>query len=316
MLDVKMATLDAMKTVTPEVILYAQHGWADDHRAIASLANSLATSNTLVVTPNLGYLKTWLRIEPLIQAVEALVLDNLKRYPTSPIRIVGHSLGGLIWLEVLSRHPEWWSKVESLVLVGSPVGGADLARALDPLGMGLGIARDLGINRRGIAEAIAAKIPILVIAGDIDNGSDGTVTVQCTKIFGAEFVRLPGIHHAALKNHPAVAEAIRQFWAIATPPALPNESCPDFNHTLICRLQAIPGMTDGHERDFAKAEIFITYENGVSIRTWKNLMGINHVFVACPHGQCLYSGFVGWLHAEDLRQTLDTLKQETLTLLM
>ncbi|MBF2027803.1 MAG: lysophospholipase [Oscillatoriales cyanobacterium C42_A2020_001] len=299
-----------VKTATPDVILYAQHGWADDHRAIASLAASLATPNTIAITPNLGYLKTWLRIEPLIQAVEVSVLENMQRYPTSVIRIVGHSMGGLIWLEVLARHPELWANVESLVLVGSPVGGADLARALDPLGVGVGIARDLGINRREIAEAIAAKIPTLVIAGDIDNGSDGTVTVQCTKIFGAEFVRLLGIHHAALKNHPAVAEAIRQFWAIAAPPSLPDESSPDFSRTLIRRLQSVPGMTDAHERDFAKAEIVLVYDNGVTIRTWKNLMGIDHVFVACPHGQCLYSGFVGWLHAENLRQTLDQLQQE------
>ncbi|EKQ67028.1 putative hydrolase or acyltransferase of alpha/beta superfamily [Leptolyngbyaceae cyanobacterium JSC-12] len=302
----------SVTTKYPETILYAQHGWADDHRTMASLASSLATPNTMVVTPCLGYIRTWLRINPLIQTVENEVADNIVRHPTSPIRVVGHSMGGLIWLEVLARHPEWWSRVESLVLVGSPVGGADLARAFDPLGIGVGIARDLGINRRKIAEAIAAKIPTLVIAGDIDNGSDGTVTVQCTKIFGAEFLRLPGIHHAALKNHPTVAEAIRQFWALVperSPIPVPSA---DFSYTLIQRLQAVAGMTDGHERDFSKAEIFITYNNGVTIRTWKNLMGIDHVFVACPEGHCLYSGFVGWLHAEDLRQALNELMQEHL----
>ena len=303
-------------TATPDVILYAQHGWADDHRTIASLASSLATPSTMIVTPNLGYVRTWLWIDPLIQVVEAVVAENIARYPTSPMRVVGHSMGGLIWLEVLARHPEWWSQVESLVLVGSPVGGADLARAFDPLGIGVGIARDLGINRRKIAEAIAAKIPTLVIAGDIDNGSDGTVTVQCTKIFGAEFVRLPDIHHAALKNHPLVAEAIQQFWAIVPeriPITMPRS---DFSDTLIQRLQAVPGMTDAHERDFSRAEILIAFDNGVTIRTWKNLMGIDHIFVACPNGQCLYSGFVGWLHAENLRQALEALKQELLNSLV
>jgi len=303
-------------TATPDVILYAQHGWADDHRTIASLASSLATPSTMIVTPNLGYVRTWLWIDPLIQVVEAVVAENIARYPTSPMRVVGHSMGGLIWLEVLARHPEWWSQVESLVLVGSPVGGADLARAFDPLGIGVGIARDLGINRRKIAEAIAAKIPTLVIAGDIDNGSDGTVTVQCTKIFGAEFVRLPDIHHAALKNHPLVAEAIQQFWAIVPeriPITMPRS---DFSDTLIQRLQAVPGMTDAHERDFPRAEILIAFDNGVTIRTWKNLMGIDHIFVACPNGQCLYSGFVGWLHAENLRQALEALKQELLNSLV
>lgn len=306
----------AMTSPSLESILYAQHGWADDHKAIAALAMQLATPATLVITPNLGILKTWIRIDPLIQALEASVNHTLDQYPHIPVRAIGHSMGGLIWLEVLTRHPEWWPRMDSLVLVGSPVGGADLARAFDPLGLGLGIARDLGINRRGKAEAIAAKIPTLVIAGDIDNGSDGTVTVQCTKVFGAEFVRLAGIDHVGLKDHFAVASAIRQFWALVDTDGdeahggicVPPE--PDFQQVLIRRLQSIEGMTDGHERDFPKADIFLSYSNGVTLRTWKNLMGVDHVFVADPDGKCLYSGFVGWLHAEDFRRTLNDLRAE------
>lgn len=299
-----------MMTSPPyQFILYAQHGWADDHTTIASLASALATPDTLIITPNLGMLKTWLRIEPLIQAVEASVGNTMGQYPQVPIRAIGHSMGGLIWIEVLSRHPEWWERMDSLVLMGSPVGGADLARAFDPLRVGLGIARDLGMNRREQAEAIAAKIPTLVIAGDIDNGSDGTVTVCCTKVFGAEFVRLANIDHVALKNHAAVAIAIERFWRVlATDRRTPRSSLSQFEYGLIKRLQAIEGITDGHERDFPKATIFHTYENGVTLRTWKNLMGIDHVFVANSQGECLYSGFVGWLHAEAFHHTLDCLK--------
>jgi len=290
-------------------ILYAQHGWADDHKAIAALASELATPDTLVITPNLGYFKTWLRIEPLIQAVETSVSATIIQYPNIPIRAIGHSMGGLIWLEVLARHPEWWTRMESLVLVGSPVGGSDLARAIDIWGVGLGIARDLGINRREFAEAIALKIPTLVIAGDIDNGSDGTVTVQCTKVFGAEFVRLPGIDHATLKNHPAVAAVVREFWAIEDGPGTRPINY-DLSYTWIKRLHAVPGMTDGHERDFARAKIFLTCDEGYTIRTWRNPIGIDHVFVASPENECLYGGFVGWQHAEDLKRTLTALQQE------
>ncbi|MDX2239175.1 MAG: alpha/beta hydrolase [Leptolyngbyaceae cyanobacterium bins.302] len=297
-----------MSMHAPDFILYAQHGWADEHQAIAALAASLATPETLVITPNLGYLKTWIRIEPLIQAVEASVANMIAQYPAVPIRAIGHSMGGLIWLEVLARHPEWWEQMESLVLVGSPVGGADLARAFDPLSLGLGIARDLGTNRREIAEAIAAKVPTLVIAGDVDNGSDGTVVIQCTKIFGAEFVRLPGLDHVALKNHPLVAETIQQFWAATSDLDQSNKQPDPFSYALIKKLQAVDGMTDGHERDFARAEVFHSFANGISIRTWKNLMGIDHVFVACAEGTCLYSGFVGWLHTEHLQHTLNGLR--------
>lgn len=304
-----------MTAESPGVVLYAQHGWADDHRAIAALAYSITDSKTLVVAPSLGFLKTWLRIEPLIEAVEDTVRETAVRYPGLPIRIVGHSMGGLIWLELLNRHPEWWSQVESLVLVASPIGGADLGRIVDPLGLGIGIARDLGINRRVLAEAVAAQIPTLVIAGDIDGGSDGTIPVESTKVFGAEFVCLPDISHAAMRNHPRVASAIQQFWALPKPQIYPAAE-PDLQQVLIRRLQSVPGMTDAHPRDFQRASVYLTFDNSITIRTWRHPAGIEHVFVASSQGKCLYSGFVGWLHLKELRQTLEDLRQEQAALLL
>jgi len=297
----------------PQRILYAQHGWADDHRAIATLAHTLADGTTQVLTPSLGYIKTWLRMEPLIQQVEQLALTTARRHPALPLRIIGHSMGGLIWLEVLERHPELWPQVEALVLVGSPVGGADLARALDPFEWGIGIARDLGKSRRPLAEQIAKTIPTLVIAGDIDNGSDGTITVQSTKVLGSEFVLLPGIAHAPLKNHPAVGGAIARFWSTvssgqAWPP--PPEPLSQFVQQLTGRLQNTLGITDAHYRDFPKARPYLTFANGVTLRLWKHPLGMNHVFVACPQGECVYGGFVGLAHDAALQQTLRLLQQD------
>ena len=295
-----------MPTREPEFILYAQHGWADNHQEIAALAKSVATEGTVIIAPTLGYAQTWLRIETLVQTVEKVAIENLARYPGVPIRIIGHSMGGLIWLEVLNRHPEWWSSIDSLVLVASPVGGADLARVFDPLSLGIGIAKDLGANRRAIAEKIAATIPTLVIAGDVDGGSDGTITVGTARFRFAQLVYLPGLSHEALRNHPSVAAAISRFWEQRESlPALD----PDIDR-LIQQLQAVPGMTDAHQRDFYKATVFLECKNGVTIRLWKNPLGVDHVFVVCPKGQCLYEGFVGWLHAKDLRRVLEELKQD------
>ncbi|WP_432810021.1 alpha/beta hydrolase [Pantanalinema sp. GBBB05] len=305
-----------MTTANPQVILYAQHGWADDRSKVAALATSVAEPGTLVIAPSLGYIKTWLRIEPLIQAVEQLVIETDRQHPNVPIRVVGHSMGGLIWLEVLNRHPEWWSRIESIVLVASPVGGADLARALDPFNWGIGIARDLGVNRHRLAEAIAAKIPMLVVAGDIDGGSDGTITVESTKVFGAEFVCLPGLPHPILANHPKVAAAIRQFWQLVPDRPLAPRQTVDISYKIIQRLQSVPGMTDAHYRDFPHAKVYLTFDNGMTIRTWTNPMGVDHVFVACPQGSCLYSGFVGWLHTNDLRQSLQEMQSEYQPLLV
>ena len=295
--------------ISPDFVLFAQHGWADDSKAIASLARSLATPKTLIVAPDLGWIKTWLRIDPLIHKLEQLFLEILVRYPKIPIKIIGHSMGGLIWLEVLSRHPEWWSQVHSLVLIASPIGGADLARIFDPLGIGIGMARDLGINRREMAELIATAIPTLIIAGDIDNGSDGTITIETTKFSGAKkFICLPALSHAVLKNHPEVAATIQNFWT--NPQIAVDEQETNFSSLLIQQIRLVPGITDAHRRDFYQSRAYIRFHNGITIRTWRNPLQVEHVFIGNNEGQCLYGGFVGWLHADGLRRTLEDIKKQ------
>jgi pimeloyl-ACP methyl ester carboxylesterase len=293
-----------MNSAAPDFVLFVQHGWADDNRAMLALGQALATERTHIVAPNLGYLKTWLRITPLIEIAEQAALATLAQYPNLPWRIVGHSMGGLIWLELLHRQPQWWSRVHSLCLVASPIGGADLGRMFDPLGLGLGIAADLGKSRRAIAQQIAAEIPTLIVAGDIDGGSDGTVTVECTKFCHARFVQLPQRSHPALRNHPEVVAAIQDFWL--------DTSLGDrlTAQPAIERLRAADWITDGHPRDFARAKPFQTLDDGSTIRLWRNPLGILHVFVADAEGQYLYGGFVGWLHEPELWQLLQTIAAE------
>ncbi|MEB3359366.1 MAG: alpha/beta hydrolase [Synechococcales bacterium] len=287
-----------------DFVLFAQHGWADTHRDMLLLAQQLAGDTALVVAPNLGYLQTWIQIQPLIQQVEQTAIAILAAHPTLPIRIVGHSMGGLIWLEVLHRHPLWWPRVHSLVLVASPVGGSDLGRLIDPLGLGIAIARDLGTSRRAIAEQIASQIPTLVIAGDIDGGSDGTVPVEATKISHAWFIRLPNLSHPVLKTHPNVVLSILDFWQDYQ---LGNLLHPE---PIIQQLRAVPGMTDGHYRDFPRAKVFLTLNDNRTIRLWKNWMGVQHVFIASPQENCEYAGFVGWLHTQELWDTLTAIKSD------
>jgi pimeloyl-ACP methyl ester carboxylesterase len=287
----------------PEFVLFVQHGWADDPRAILTLSQSLVTDTTPVVAPNLGYIQTWLRIAPLIHTVEQVAIAQIAAYPNLPLRIIGHSMGGLIWLEVLDRHPEWWSNLDALVLIASPVGGADWGRIIDPFGLGIGIATDLGKNRKSLAEAIALEIPTLVIAGDLDGGSDGTVPIDCTRFAHAQFVCFPGLSHPVLRNHPQVAAAIRQFWVDRTIGVRIE------HNEIIQRLRSVPGMTDAHQRDFRNAEIVMHLLDGGTIRTWCNPVEVDHVFVASATGECLYSGFVGWIHAPELYQALEDIRQ-------
>ena len=287
-----------------DFILFAQHGWADTDHDIGQLARSLAKLNSItpVYVPNLGLIDTWLKIAPLIDKVEKIAVEAIATSPDLPLRIIGHSMGGLIWLEVLARHPEWLPKVHSLVLIGSPIGGSDLGRLFDPFGWFPLIARDLGTNRRTIAEAIASKIPTISIVGDIGNHTDGTVPIGCSQFAQATFVRIDGLRHATLKNHPKVVAAVQKFWEnpiIA--PSLTNTAS-----LLIAKLRSLD-LTETNNQNFRYAKVIQTYTDGSKLWIWKNSWQITHVFVSdlvttsqTSGDRCVYSAYAGWKNANKL----------------
>ncbi|NMF57521.1 alpha/beta hydrolase [Pseudanabaena yagii] len=287
-------------------ILFAQHGWADTYHDINYLAQALvdqsSRSNIPIYTPDLGWINTWLTITPLIDKVERIAIEAIAQYPDLPLRIVGHSMGGLIWLEVLNRHQEWWHKVHSLVLVASPVGGSDLGRLFDPLRLFPLIARDLGTNRRPIAEAIASQIPTLSIVGNVGNHTDGTVPIGCSQFNYASLVYLDGLRHPTLKNHPRVAEAIRQFWNRPVIAPLPTDSASQ----LITKLRAID-LTETNNQSFQYAQVIKTYPDDTKLWVWKNYLQVTHIFVSDSIAEdqgsidrCIYTAFTGWKDQDKL----------------
>ncbi|QDZ41471.1 alpha/beta hydrolase [Euhalothece natronophila Z-M001] len=199
---------------SPDYLLFAQHGWADTSVTMRTLANRLRLENTVVITPNLGFYRTWWRMRPLIAQVSAIAQYYLNHFPHTPIRIIGHSMGGLIWLEILKNHPEWWQRVESLVLIACPIKGAELARIIDPLGLGIGVAKALAKNRQSLAENIAKIIPTLSISSNYFLRTDGTISVNSTQFNYAQCICIPGVSHADLRISPKVIYSIRDFWGI------------------------------------------------------------------------------------------------------
>lgn len=286
-----------------ELILFSQHGMADNNKAMGMLAHKVAPPQSYVIAPNLGFIQTYFEIEPLICKVEQAAEQAFKQYPDLPARIIATSLGGIIWVEVLSRHPEWWKRFESLVLLGSPIGGADLARIVDPFGWGIGMAKYLGQSRRTLAEQITAKIPTLVVAGNTTGGGDGTIPIESTKLKYAHFICLDGVTHPRLRTHPAIVKVIQEFWS------QPREPLPALEDSLVSKLiehfRSVPGITDASERDFPSAKTIFSFVDGASIRTWTNLVGVNHIFIANKRGKCEYAGFVGWIHSTGLQQSID-----------
>lgn len=291
---------------SPQFLLFAQHGWSDNGKDIGQLAQTLVNDDTLVFAPSLGLLNTYWRINYLVKQVEELAAQKISQYSQTPLKVMGHSMGGLIWLEVLHRHPEWWHKIHSVVVIGSPIGGADLARMVDPWGIGIGIARDLAKNRRPLAEKIAQNIPTLSIASDLGNGSDGMVALEATKFDYAQFVCVERIPHAQMKRHWSMIPLIKQFWS---EPQI-NYPQSDLATEVIQYLRNIPGITDSNYNRLERSQKYLELPQNITIRTSKNVAQIDHVFVTDQTQKCLYAGYVGWLHTSGFKKALAQLKQK------
>ncbi|MDB9313023.1 alpha/beta hydrolase [Spirulina sp. CS-785/01] len=290
---------------SPSFTLFAQHGWADTHHKINTLAHQLAPNET-IITPDLGWLKTWWKIEPLIQQVEQIAQHQLQQFPQQSWRIIGHSMGGLIWLEVLTRHPQWWSKIHSLILIASPVGGADLAYFLDIGQWGISIAQDLAKNRCSLAEKIAQSIPTLSIAGDIDHGSDGTILVSSTQFNYAHWQTVP-ISHPRLKNHPDLIPIIHQFWGNPTV----NAFKPTFPKQIREQLQFIPNIMNAHPRDLKRATPYCSFPEGLILWRWKHPFSqLEHLFLTDSQHNCLYGGFLPWGNSQGLEACLTEIQKQ------
>ncbi|MFN3926662.1 MAG: alpha/beta fold hydrolase [Pseudanabaenaceae cyanobacterium] len=272
--------------MTMRTILFSQHGWADTNRVMHKLGQTLVGDDPIMElsAPNLGWWRTWLGFEPLLAQVEA----DAQNYPDAQWRIVGHSLGGLIWLEILDRHPEWWERVHSLVLLAVAVGGATLGKMLDPLGALPLIARDLSRNRRQIATRIAQHIPTLAIAGDWDNGSDGTVEHSATQLLYAHWHCIPNVHHAQLRYHPQTIELIKTFWQ--TPTIAPP---PDTWQTKALQYLYSLELFPAHYRDLRFARPIKALPEGSTLWYWQNPIGLPHLFLTSSD-RIIFSGFSGW----------------------
>jgi hypothetical protein len=284
-----------------ETLLFAQHGWADNNQAMLRFGQEIGEQGDLVIAPNLGYVRTWLRIEPLIERVERVAAESLSQHPHARIRAIGHSMGGLIWVELLTRHPEWLARTDRLVLIGCPVGGAELAGILDPLGFTIG--RDLRVNRRARAEAIASMVPTLTIVGDLLGQHDGTVSHESARLVNARFVLTPSASHAALRNHRTVAQLVRAFFEQPEPPPVDHAA-------MVAHFKAIPGMLPAEPGLMLVAKVATMLSDGTTVRTLTPMPGLEVVFVADGEGRCRFAGAVPWTAKAAYQQALTEIRDE------
>jgi pimeloyl-ACP methyl ester carboxylesterase len=289
-----------MSDVPSEVktLLFAQHGWADSNRAMLRFGQDVASPDTLVIAPNLGYVRTWLRLDPLIQQAERAAAEILTRHPDARIRVVGHSMGGLIWLELLARHPAWLARTDRLVLVGCPVGGASLARFFDPFGLTIG--RDLRIDRRALAEAVTGSVPTLSIVGDLLGPHDGTISHESARLEHARFVVAPASSHASSRGNRWVTLLTRAFFEEPAPGATDLPA-------LIAQIRAVPDIRPAEAQWFRLARVAVMFADGATIRLFDIMPGLELIFVADAEGRCVYAGGTPWPRRRVLRRAIHAL---------
>lgn len=141
--------------------------------------------------------------------------------PASVLHFVGHSLGGLLILQLLADHPD--SRTGRVVLLGTPYQGSHVARALARsrltgwlLGRSIksGLLADrpqwTGQGELGVIAGCRAIGGGMLIAG-LPRPHDGMVAVQETRVPGAADSLVLKVNHTEMLFSRAVAQQVCAF---------------------------------------------------------------------------------------------------------
>lgn len=140
---------------------------------------------------------------------------------SSRVHFVGHSLGGLVILDMLALHPDM--PAGRIVLLGSPVNGASAARYLARSGVGRAVVGRAVLDwqpARGVA--VAKKWDVGMIAGTVRLGigrflaplpppNDGVVRLDETRLPGLRDHLTMPISHSGMIFSSRTATQICHF---------------------------------------------------------------------------------------------------------
>ena len=170
----------------------------------------------------LNYPSTFQTIESHADDLEQLLTDL---EGVTSVSFIGHSLGGLIARELLSRTNSWREKIEAkqLIMMGTPNNGARLADMMSQFKLFHTIAGPSGQDLRpyNIHKLPLPDIATYIIAGGRDTktgynpllgeDNDGITTVREAKIDGMKDFRLVNVIHTTIMDHPQTLQAILDF---------------------------------------------------------------------------------------------------------
>jgi len=156
-----------------------------------------------------------------LSVIAARLHDFARSRSTQRVHFVGHSLGGLVILNMLSA----WTDLPPgrVVLLGSPCTDCESARQLGARSGGrLVLGRALHGWSCEDGEAVAHRLPVGVIAGTrrigmgrlfvrLSGPNDGVVTVEETRLPGRAAHRVMPVSHSGMLVSSAVAEQVVCF---------------------------------------------------------------------------------------------------------
>ncbi|MCX7058515.1 MAG: alpha/beta fold hydrolase [Proteobacteria bacterium] len=160
-----------------------------------------------------------------LSAAADTVLDALRAEvlaQPAPVHLIGHSLGGLIVLRLLERHPDL--PVGRVVLLGAPVNGSQAAQGFMRLpgapwlfgpmaGEELLAAAPRAWRHPAALGVIAGthSLGLGRLVGSLSGPNDGTVAVEEARLDGATDTLLLPVSHVGLLLSEAVIEATACF---------------------------------------------------------------------------------------------------------
>jgi hypothetical protein len=226
-----------------------------------------------------------------------------------PVTLIGYSLGTQVILSALNRLAELGShgKIYNVYLLAGAVAQNDQRlQVLDQVVAGTVVnvycRSDLVLRYiYRLAEGFAQPIGVELL------DHDGVVNLDVSDFVNGHLDYVPNLQR--ILTEVKLSIGYQEIFESSLSQA--NETVENLDQLilkdLISILKQVPGMTNASFSDFAHATPVVRFKNNLHIRTWKNIFGVDHIFIG-RDSNCLYGGFVGWVHSEGMESALKKIK--------
>lgn len=75
-------------------------------------------------------------------------------------------------------------------------------------------------------------------------------------------------------------------------------------------LLDVPGMTVTNEKHFTESMPILKLKEGTVVKLYRNLIGVDHVFLADSSGKMVFGGYVLWHYSEALKAAIKRIRTE------